>query len=84
MRRLCLRKGALEYSRKVRYEAWILREEAIRQVAEAAGEDVIVSTTGKASRELFEIREANRQPHQYDFLTVGSMGHSSMIALEWL
>ena len=78
-----VRKGALEYSRKVRYEnqAWILREEAIRQVAEAAGEDVIVSTTGKASRELFEIREANRQPHQYDFLTVGSMGHSSMIAL---
>ena len=78
-----VKKGALEYSRKVRYEnqAWILREEAIRQVAEAAGEDVIVSTTGKASRELFEIREANRQPHQYDFLTVGSMGHSSMIAL---
>ena len=44
-----VRKGALEYSRKVRYEnqAWILREEAIRQVAEAAGEDVIVSTPEK-------------------------------------
>jgi phosphonopyruvate decarboxylase len=40
-----------------------------------------VSTTGKASRELFEIRERNGQGHQYDFLTVGSMGHSSSIAL---
>ena len=40
-----------------------------------------MSTTGKASRELFEIREANGQSHKYDFLTVGSMGHSSSIAL---
>ena len=45
-------------------------------------DDPIVSTTGKASRELFEIREKNKQPHSYDFLTVGSMGHSSSIALE--
>ena len=43
--------------------------------------NTIVSTTGKASRELFEIREANGQDHRYDFLTVGSMGHSSSIAL---
>ena len=40
-----------------------------------------MSTTGKASRELFEIREHNGQSHKYDFLTVGSMGHSSSIAL---
>lgn len=40
-----------------------------------------VSTTGKASRELFEIREQNGQGHRYDLLTVGSMGHSSSIAL---
>ena len=45
------------------------------------GEDVIVSTTGKASRELFEIREARGESHACDFLTVGSMGHSSSIAL---
>ena len=44
-------------------------------------DDPIVSTTGKASRELFEIREANGQGHERDFLTVGSMGHSSSIAL---
>ena len=41
----------------------------------------MVYTTGKASRELFEIRESNESSHQYDFLTVGSMGHSSSIAL---
>ena len=50
-------------------------------IVSVSGEDPIVSTTGKASRELFEIREANKQSHKYDFLTVGSMGHSSSIAL---
>ncbi|MBS1371370.1 MAG: phosphonopyruvate decarboxylase [Lentisphaeria bacterium] len=40
-----------------------------------------VSTTGFASRELFELREQAGQGHKRDFLTVGSMGHASMIAL---
>ena len=44
-------------------------------------DDLLVSTTGKASRELFEIREQNGQGHESDFLTVGSMGHTSSIAL---
>ena len=57
------------------------REEIIRHITKVSGEDAIVSTTGKASRELFEIREENGQSHKYDFLTVGSMGHSSSIAL---
>lgn len=78
-----VRKGALTYGRKVVYQNshTLLREEAIRRIAAAAGRDPVVSTTGKASRELFEIRERNGQGHQYDFLTVGSMGHSSSIAL---
>jgi phosphonopyruvate decarboxylase len=33
------------------------------------------------SRELFEIRERLGQGHEHDFLTVGSMGHASQIAL---
>ncbi len=41
----------------------------------------IVATTGKVGRELYEVRERKEQPHQYDFLTVGSMGHCSSIAL---
>ena len=58
------------------------REEAIQTVASAlAPTDVIVSTTGMISRELFEARAAWGQGHEKDFLTVGSMGHASQIAL---
>ena len=60
----------------------MIREEAIQTVAAALGEkDVIVSTTGMISRELFEYRAAKGQGHERDFLTVGSMGHASQIAL---
>jgi phosphonopyruvate decarboxylase len=60
-----VRKGALEFDGKVKYanENQMVREDIIRHIVAATGEDVIVSTTGKASRELFEIREANGQPH---------------------
>ena len=58
------------------------REEAIQIVASAInGKDVIVSTTGMISRELFEYRTIKGQSHERDFLTVGSMGHASQIAL---
>ncbi|MBR3282681.1 MAG: phosphonopyruvate decarboxylase [Ruminococcus sp.] len=78
-----VRKGALKYDEPVEYknDNTMLREEIIQHIADAAGEDPIVSTTGKASRELFETRTARAQSHKYDFLTVGSMGHSSSIAL---
>ena len=78
-----IRKGALEYDGKIRYENanTMRREEIIRHIAAVSGTDLVVSTTGKASRELFEIRQANGQSHGTDFLTVGSMGHSSSIAL---
>lgn len=79
-----VRKGALEFDQKVKYENsnTMLREDIIKHIVAVSKEDTIVSTTGKASRELFEIREANKQGHGHDFLTVGSMGHSSSIALE--
>lgn len=58
------------------------REEAIQTVAAVLSEkDCIVSTTGMISRELFEYRVAQGQGHERDFLTVGSMGHASQIAL---
>ena len=63
-------------------ELTMSREEAIQTVAAALGEkDCIVSTTGMISRELFEYRAAMNQGHERDFLTVGSMGHASQIAL---
>ena len=79
-----IKKGALSYDNKVKYtnEYSLKREQIIEKIVEVSGEDIIISTTGKASRELFEIRERNGQPHERDFLTVGSMGHSSSIALE--
>lgn len=58
------------------------REDAIKTVAAALNEkDAVVSTTGMISRELFEAREGWNQGHERDFLTVGSMGHASQIAL---
>ena len=78
-----VRKGALEYSGKTVYRNVhpMSREEAIGHILCAAGDDPMVSTTGKASRELYELREAQGEGHNHDFLTVGSMGHSSSIAL---
>lgn len=78
-----IRKGALTDAPKVEYknDNTMVREQIIKHVVKASGEDPIISTTGKASRELFETRVANGQSHKYDFLTVGSMGHSSSIAL---
>jgi len=58
------------------------REEAIEIVISKMKENsVTVSTTGMASRELFELREKHKENHSRDFLTVGSMGHASQIAL---
>lgn len=58
------------------------REQALRVVVENLPENsIVVSTTGKLSRELFELRQTSCQGHNRDFLTVGSMGHSSSIAL---
>jgi phosphonopyruvate decarboxylase len=58
------------------------REEAIKLIVPLLGEnDIIVSTTGKTSREVFEFRRNSGMGHNRDFLTVGSMGHSSSIAL---
>ena len=78
-----IRKGALSDGPQVKYQNnySMTREEIIRHIVAASDKDLIVSTTGKASRELFEIRETNIQSHRYDFLTVGSMGHASSIAL---
>ena len=81
---IVVRKGGLSCSMKPKYgnANAMTREEAVGVIARLAGQrDVFVSTTGKLSRELFELREAMCDGHDRDFLTVGSMGHASMIAL---
>ena len=81
---IVVKKGSLTCSMKPKYgnANAMTREEAVGVIARLAGKrDVFVSTTGKLSRELFELREAMGEGHDRDFLTVGSMGHASMIAL---
>lgn len=62
-------------------ESMLHREEILERVALEFPVDPLVTTTGFTSREMFELREANEQSHEQDFLTVGSMGHCSSIAL---
>jgi phosphonopyruvate decarboxylase len=58
------------------------REEAIEEIlCSSDSETLFFSTTGMASRELYELRERYRMGHERDFLTLGSMGHASQIAL---
>lgn len=57
------------------------REQAVECVLDCLDDDdLVVSTTGKTSREVFEVRERRGQGHANDFLTVGGMGHASSIA----
>lgn len=78
-----VRRGALTYNKQVEYKNSfsMSREEIVKRIVAVSGDDLVISTTGKVSRELFEIRENNKEGHHRDFLTVGSMGHSSSIAL---
>lgn len=58
------------------------RAEAVAAVLAGVGaSDVVVSTTGMTSREVYEYRARSGEGHERDFLTVGSMGHCSQIAL---
>ncbi|WP_296012975.1 phosphonopyruvate decarboxylase [uncultured Treponema sp.] len=80
-----IRKGTFEeYTLKnnIPVNAEMKREQAIEKIMLSAPENAaFVSTTGMASRELYELREKHGMGHEKDFLTVGSMGHASQIAL---
>jgi len=66
--------------KKEEQNAVMTREEAIEEIS-ANRNGIIVSTTGMISRELYELRDKAEAGHERDFLTVGSMGHASSIAL---
>jgi len=75
-------KAEVSNKNKVINDNYLKRERAIELIIETIPADTfIVSSTGMISRELYECRERNNQGHSYDFLTVGSMGYSSQIAL---
>lgn len=59
----------------------LTREAALTEVISSLpASSIVVATTGKLSRELYEYRE-NTDFAGCDFLTVGGMGHASAIAL---
>ena len=82
---LVVKKGTFDsyISKRTQKNLYTLnREQALELILDRLNaDDIIVSSTGKLSRELFELREKNHHVHCQDFLTVGSMGHASQIAL---
>ncbi|MCC5943274.1 MAG: phosphonopyruvate decarboxylase [Balneolaceae bacterium] len=81
---ILVRKGAFSKFKSVdgqKQSTLLSREEVINLIVDhIPGESPIVSTTGKTSRELFELRKEHGTGHEKDFLTVGGMGHASQIA----
>ncbi|MDE6208134.1 MAG: phosphonopyruvate decarboxylase [Lachnospiraceae bacterium] len=58
------------------------RMEAIEAVLDYYGDNAIfIATTGRATRELYHLREERGEAHNNDFLNVGAMGHTSSIAM---
>ncbi len=83
---LLVKKGTFDKYKSQNIEepasGYMNRERAIEMMLEKMDDqDVVVSTTGKSSREVFEIRVKHGSGHSRDFLTVGGMGHASQIAL---
>lgn len=79
------RKGVFSETKKAnvadnRYP--LSREEAISIILDTLPKDTVyIATTGRATRELYFLRERRGEGHQNDFLNVGSMGHASSVAL---
>ena len=82
---LLVRKGTFEkykLQKDVVTDFPMNREDAVKCVVDLLDDDdVVISTTGKTSRELYEYRAARGDGHGNDFLTVGAMGHTSSIAM---
>lgn len=80
-----IRKGTFDdykLANNITVEGRMSREEAIEKIMLSADDSTaFVSTTGMASRELYELRDKHSMAHEKDFLTVGGMGHCSQIAL---
>lgn len=81
---LIARKGVLTEKKTDRGQAPypMSREEAIEIIMKTLPEETCyVATTGRATRELYYLREKYGQSHDRDCLNVGSMGHASSLAL---
>lgn len=80
---IIVKKGTFEPAESLRWEngSKMVREEVLGELLQVIPQDaVIVSTTGKISRELYEQSDKLFGNHESIFMTVGGMGHASMIA----
>lgn len=78
-----LKRDFLQNTKKGTYinDNTLVREDAIAEIISFVDEsDVVISTTGKISREVYEQSDRIKGTHAQDFLTVGGMGHADMIA----
>ena len=63
----------------------MLREKVLAEILNSEiKNEIFITTTGKTSREFYELRQNNSKVINKDFLTIGSMGHCSQIALGFL
>lgn len=79
-----LKKDFLDNRETSAYEnnAQLIREQVIKEIfSNICDDDIVISTTGKISREAYEQSDTIKGQHSQAFLTVGGMGHASMIAL---
>ena len=75
-------KSQISNARAIENNLLLSRENAISIIIKnIPNESIVVSTTGMISRELYEQRAKLGQDRSKDFMTVGSMGHASQIAL---
>lgn len=82
---IIIKKGTFEPTQKKEYqnENILVRENVIRMITDwMRPEDVVISTTGKISRELYESMDTIKGTHEQAFLCVGGMGHANMIAYQ--
>ena len=82
---LVVKQGAFEKENNIAYSNnyCMKREEAIEIIVRWLKEDdIVVSTTGKISREMYENCNTIWGNHTQTFLTVGGMGHANMIAYQ--
>jgi len=80
---LIIKKDTFEKSESAKYanSYKLNREHVISEIVKRIKEnDLVVSTTGKISREVYEQSNLILENHNQCFLTVGGMGHASMIA----
>lgn len=83
---LIVKKGVLEKGEKEGFpddlNYHLTREQAIDHIVGSLPEDTVyVAATGRATRELYEVRNNRGESKENDFLNVGAMGHTSSIAL---